>query len=345
MGKPRNDGVWRPRVDDRLVNDVLMSGLMLPTLLVAHELKLFPLLTERPRTLDELCQELGVPRRSLRAVLRVCASRGLVSVQDGRHALTPEAEEYLLESSPASYSDYLNFLKSTSSLLTFDSVKQAVLAGVPQAYGGGTDIFKTHEEQAEQARSFTRMMHGHSVGPASAWPDHLELSGHHHLLDIGGGSGAHSIGAAQRWPHLRATVLDLPTVCDVAREYITQAGLQERVKTLAADMWQDPLPKADLHFYAEIFHDWPPEKCLRLARRSFESLEPGGRIIVHEMLYDEEQQVPYPAAAYTVGMLLWTEGQQFTAPELKTLLTEAGFVKVEVKPTFGYWSIVTGLKP
>ncbi|HYH98018.1 methyltransferase [Hyalangium sp.] len=345
MGSDSLEGSWRPRVDDRLVNEVLMSALTLPTLLVAHELKLFPLLAERPRTLEELRQELNIERRPLRAVLRLCASRGLVSIQDGRYALTPEAEEYLLESSPASYSDYLNLLKATSPLLTFESVKAAVLSNAPQAYGGGTDIFKTHEEQAEQARSFTRMMHGHSVGPASAWPDHLDLSGHHHMLDIGGGSGAHSIGAARRWPHLRATVLDLPTVCDVAREYLTQAGLRERVGTLAADMWQDSLPKADLHFYSEIFHDWPPEKCLLLARRSFESLEPGGRIVVHEMLYDEEKQLPYPAAAYTVGMLLWTEGQQFTGPELSALLTQAGFVDIELKPTFGYWSIATGRKP
>jgi len=27
------------------------------------------------------------------------------------------------------------------------------------------------------------------------------------------------------------------------------------------------------------------------------------------------------------------------------MLTEAGFIDVEVKPTFGYWSIVTGRKP
>jgi hypothetical protein len=27
------------------------------------------------------------------------------------------------------------------------------------------------------------------------------------------------------------------------------------------------------------------------------------------------------------------------------MLTEAGFRRIEVKPTFGYWSVVTGVKP
>jgi hypothetical protein len=44
-------------------------------------------------------------------------------------------------------------------------------------------------------------------------------------------------------------------------------------------------------------------------------------------------------------MLLWTEGQQYSGVELSAMLTEAGFTDIEVKPTFGYWSIVTGRKP
>jgi hypothetical protein len=44
-------------------------------------------------------------------------------------------------------------------------------------------------------------------------------------------------------------------------------------------------------------------------------------------------------------MLLWTEGKQYSGSELAAMLVEAGFTDVEVKPTFGYWGIVTGRKP
>jgi hypothetical protein len=50
-------------------------------------------------------------------------------------------------------------------------------------------------------------------------------------------------------------------------------------------------------------------------------------------------------AAFSIAMLPWTEGEQYSGRELSTMLTEAGYTDIEVKPTWGYWSIVTGRKP
>jgi hypothetical protein len=50
-------------------------------------------------------------------------------------------------------------------------------------------------------------------------------------------------------------------------------------------------------------------------------------------------------AAFHITMLLWVTGQQFSGPELKQMLQDAGFTNIEVKPSFGPWSIVTGVKP
>jgi hypothetical protein len=114
------------------------------------------------------------------------------------------------------------------------------------------------------------------------------------MLDVGGGSGVHSIGAALRWPALQAVILDLASVCEVAEEYIASSGLQDRIGTRAFDIWIDPFPKADLHFYSDLFHDFTSGKCLALARKSFADLEAGGRIIVHEMQMTAGKLVPLP---------------------------------------------------
>jgi hypothetical protein len=44
-------------------------------------------------------------------------------------------------------------------------------------------------------------------------------------------------------------------------------------------------------------------------------------------------------------MMVWTTGRQFTGKEMVTMLRDGGFGKVQVKRTFGDWSIVTGVKP
>ena len=166
------------------------------------------------------------------------------------------------------------------------------------------------------------------------------------MLDVGGGSGAHSLGAVTRWPHLRAVVLDLPPVCEVAREFIAKEGLQDRIETRSGDIFEDPFPEAELHFYSNIYHDWSPEKGAFLTRKSFESLPPGGRIVVHETLLDDDKAGPLAAAGYSVAMILWSaDGGQYSGPELCEMLAGAGFGQIETKPTFGYYSIVTGIKP
>jgi ubiquinone/menaquinone biosynthesis C-methylase UbiE len=178
-----------------------------------------------------------------------------------------------------------------------------------------------------------------------AWPKVVDLSGHRLMLDIGGGSGVHAMSAVRRWPALQALVLDLLPVCEVATEYIAREGLQDRVTTHVGNMWKDPFPSADVHFYSWIYHDWPPEKGRFLTEKSFRSLSSGGRIIVHELLLNDEKTGPAAVAAYSLIMLLFTEGQEYSGRELAAMLREAGFVGIEVKPTFGYFSIVTGHKP
>ena len=188
-------------------------------------------------------------------------------------------------------------------------------------------------------------MHSISMAPAMAWPRATDLSKCKVMLDVAGGSGAHCIGAVTRWPKLSAIVFDIAPVCEVANEIAQQAGLQDRISTHIGDMWNDPFPPADIHFYSYIYHDWPPDKCRTLSHKSFESLNSGGRLIVHEVLYNKDKTGPFAAAAYTMIMLGWTTGRQYSGRELSEMLREAGFKDIRVKPTFGYLSIVTGVKP
>ena len=71
---------------------------------------------------------------------------------------------------------------------------------------------------------------------------------------------------------------------------------------------------------------------------------PGGRIVVHEMLFNDERTGPFSVAAFNVDMLVAMPGQQYSGKEISTMLGDAGFCDVEIKPTFGYWSIVVGRK-
>jgi hypothetical protein len=332
----------KPRTDDRPLWDVLSAIWGYPAILVAHEMKLFEILAKRPATPEELCAVLKIARRPVEALVAVCASLGLLALDGGRYSLTAVSEDYLLPSSPTYFGWFFDV--STSIFPAWlRNLRKAVATDRPQGvFGNAQGAFAAWH--GDQAVSFTRAMHSVSIAPALAWPQQINLSRHKVMLDIGGGSGAHSLGALLAWPELHAVILDQKPICEVASEFASRHGLSDRVSMHPADFFKDPFPAADFHFYGMIFHDWPPARCLSLAQKSFASLPAGGRIVVHELVFNDDRTGPFPAAAFNLNMLVTMTGQQYSGPEIAGMLTRAGFGEIQVKPTFGYWSIVTGVK-
>jgi hypothetical protein len=337
---------FRPREDDRPLWDVVMSVAGYPMVLAARQMKLFELLAEKPLTLDEVCAAKHLPRRGAFAVLTLCASLRLVALRDGRYSLTALAEDYLLPSSPTYFGWLYDVWTPLVAVFTPEKLIKAVKTDSPQGpFADPAGAFG--EWYAEQAANFFRAMHSVSVGPSLEWPRRVDLSKNRMLLDVGGGSAVHSIGAVTVWPNLNATIFDKPTVCALAREFAERHGVSDRIATRAGDFFEDPFPSADIHFYSQIFHDWPADKCRLLARRSFENLPPGGRIIVHEVLLNDDLTGPFAAAALNITMLMAAPhgAEQLSGLQIREILEGAGFGSIEVIPSFGYWSIVTGVKP
>ncbi len=344
MPKLARTGLRKPRADDRRLWDVYMGLWGYPAVLVAHELKFFELLADKPLTLDEICRSRQLKPRPAHAILAVCTSLGLIALRNGRYMLSPVAREYLLPSSPLYYGPQLDAWRPIISVWAPDSLREAVLTDKPQGvFADPGGVFAAWH--AEHARAFTLAMHSVSIGPATVWPRKIDLAKNRVMLDIGGGSGAHSIGAVTVRPKLRSIVLDQAPICAIAVEMAQKYGVADRISPHSADFFTDPYPEADLHFYGMIFHDWPPERDQFFARKSFESLPRGGRIVVHEMLFNNDRTGPFPVAAFNVDMLIAMPGQQYSGREISSMLKEAGFAKIQVRRTIGYWSIVTGLKP
>jgi len=333
-----------PDVNHYVLRNIMAGIVGYPAVFVAHQMDLFTLLDKASLTLHEVCSALDTDLRATDALLSVNVSLGLIKKEVEQYRLTPTAELYLLKKSPAYMGGMFDLVLGNSQSITIESLRETMKTGATQVYGGD-DIFESHAEQKEKARKFTLAMHSSSVAPAMHWPDKLDLSRNKCMLDIGGGSGAHTLGALQRWSDLKGVVYDLPPVCEVALEIALQNNLQNRFSTCPGDLWKGEFPESDIHFYSQIFHDWPDEKCQFLADKSFKYLKSGGRIIVHEVLYNDDKNGPFVAAAASVGMLLWTEGRQYSGQELSSMLAQAGFVDIEVIPTFSYWSIVTAIKP
>ena len=127
---------------------------------------------------------------------------------------------------------------------------------------------------------------------------------------------------------------------------VVKYGLEDRIRTRAVDMFQDPWPTGyDGVLFGNIFHNWDVASCRVLAQRSFEILEPGGSIFLHEMPLNNTKDGPLTVACFSVAMLLHEKGKQYTFREFEEMLTGVGFIDFRSVPTFGYYHLISATKP
>lgn len=328
-------------MDDKPIWNVISGRIGYCALIVAHEIGLFECLENSAKPLSTLSDLLGLEKRPVEALVLMMANLGFININNGKYDLTECSRQFLLKSSETYFGGMLEL--SNKNNWTCDDLKQSVILNKPQIYDG-KDVFNTHQDVAQRAEKFTNAMHSASMASALNWPDKVDLSEHKTFLDIGGGSGAHIIGVLKKWSHLKAILLDIPNVAKIAEQILSKYEFYDRIKIIADDFWSCSIPQADVHFYSQIFHDWPENKCNKLAKKSFDALPEKGKIIIHEILFSDNKRGPSMASAGNVGMLAWTEGKQYSGPEVSQILDDSGFKCIQVIPTFGYWSLVVGEK-
>lgn len=333
-----------PPVDDAGIWELWLSMYRTPAMAVAMELGVFDALVE-PATADALAARLELDAHATGVLLELLGALGLLTARAGVFELAPLARTYLVAASPFSWGPLLR-----SPLGVVQPVHDALVralrpAPAPAAGGRPVDAWSQGAMDPAMAVRVTRVMHCHSLPAAVAAAASGVFAGARRVLDVGGGSGCFAIALAQRDPSLRATVMELAAVGEVTRTYIADGGVADRVDTCAVDMFREAWPTGyDTILLSNIFHDWDPPRNAELARRAFDALPRGGRIVLHEMLLGEERSSPV-AAAFSMLMLLSTRGRQYRLCELAEVLTGAGFGAPVAHATHVGYSLVVATKP
>jgi hypothetical protein len=343
-----------PSTDDRRIWDLWLSGVQQGAIVAADDAGVFAALAEHPATVEELAARLDFDVRATGILMRLLEALGLLVTRAERFQLTDQARQYLVKSSPLYWGHMMRVAVSEwhrdtalAKLKAKGSASAVGPQGTPEPTGSGrpADGWAAGEIAIGQAEAIAASMHSHSLPAAIGAARNYDFTGVSRILDVGGGSGCFMIAFAQAHPTIAATILELPSMCQAAASYIEAGAVGSRVDTTAMNMFRDPWPKGyDAIFFSNIWHDWNFRTCAWLADRAYEALPRGGRIMLHEMLLDDDGAGPATTAAFSMLMLLATQGQQFTFGEISELLEQAGFRDVETRHTAGYYSITTGYK-
>lgn len=321
----------------RMLNGIWLSQ----TLAVSVELEIFTKIDKGINTIQSMAESLHTAERPMEALLNACLVLELLKRQDGVYSNTELADTFLVRGKPKYYGDFVEML-SKRSFITWRTLKESILANYPQE----ETLDEAFQRDPSFAVLFTKAMHNNAIAPALMLPTLFDFSKCKQILDLGGGSGIYSIMLAKKYPNLNAIVIDFPTVCEVAQEYIQKFAVSSQVSTLSGNFFKIDLPKnVDVVILGQILHSYSVLECKRIIELSRNALVPGGLIIITDFYLNNDKKGPLYPALFALNMIVGSKaGNAYSLGEVTELLHNAGFQNVENKHLLGPISLLSARK-
>jgi len=172
------------------------------------------------------------------------------------------------------------------------------------------------------------------------------FDGIHHLIDIGGGSGAFAIPLALDRPTLQITLVELPRSLPHVREFLAHYKVENRIKLQGLNVHDRPWPlePCDGILFGNFMHFCADDECLSMLQECSRLLPAGGRVLIHEMLWNDDRNGPLVTALWNFWITSISAGRHRTRAEFAQLLAKAGFEEPTVTETGGGFSLLASTR-
>lgn len=302
-------------------------------------LKVFTQLGESSFTAEEMAKDIGSDARATGLLLDALAAMGLLKKACAVYENTEFSRKYLVVGT----TDYLGHI-----ILHHHHILDG-WAQLDQAVMGGGKVAKRSYGEAIERESFLMGMFNLAMMLAPRIAAHFSLSGRRKLLDLGGGPGTYSIHFCLANPELQAVILDRPTTEPFALETVARFNLSERIKFIGGDFNVDPFTGGtyDVAWLSHILHSNSATACQKCLDKTVAALAPGGLLLVHDFILDDNKDGPEFPALFALNMLVGTEGgRSYSRKEIIDMLKRSGLVDIvhHKLDTPNDSSIISGVK-
>ncbi|KAI3915185.1 hypothetical protein MKX01_035444 [Papaver californicum] len=195
---------------------------------------------------------------------------------------------------------------------------------VPFDAAHGTSIFEYACKEPRLNKVFNEGMGAFSVVVFEAVFKYYDgFSGMKELLDVGGGIGTSISKIVSKYPSIHGINFDLPHVISVAPQY-------PGVEHVEGNMFEE-VPKAQNMLLKWILHDYDDERCVKLLKNCWNSLQVCGKVMVIEFVVPDILVNDAESFNALNSDLMMTAlnpgGKERTISEFNYLANAAGFVK------------------
>lgn len=255
---------------------ILMGAARTRLMMSALELGLFnELHTFKPA--EDIADCLGTDPGNTERFLDALAMIDLIEKKDGLYRNLPITQAFLTEGSPRSMGPLFQMIKRRC-IDPLNNLTHLIKEGPA---GESVDWeFAAPGLMAEDTRVSAAWVMGEVGRKVAEIISKLPgFSGFEKLLDLGGGHGVFALYIVGKHPTMKGTVFDRPAVVEVAKEFIHDYGMEERVDIATGDYMSDDIgDDYDLIWASSTLNSakWDMDA---LITKLYRALKPGGYFI------------------------------------------------------------------
>lgn len=303
-------------------------------ILSAIELNIFTILDKKMLYANEIAIKAQANERAIERLLNALVALGFLKKIHGKFYNSEAASQYLVEGKP----EFMGGLFHTNELWkSWGTLTNAVKIG--------TSVYND-DSKDDWTESFIAAMHYRAGKEAKILPLMIDLSNVKKMLDVGGGSGAFSMAFIDKFPQIKATIFDLPSVIPISKKYVESFRHKENIDYLIGNYLKDDIGSGyDLILLSAIVHMQSLEENKLLIEKCYNALNPGGQIIIKDWIMNPDKTSPIGGTLFSINMLVGTEsGDTFTEDEMKFWFSSTEIKRIERKDTSYGWSLMIGYK-
>ena len=330
------------RVDTVRLQTVVKGFWESAALMSGVELGLFTAISRGNDGIESAAGALGIEVGNAERLMTALTAMTLLQRDGDTFTNAPDVERFLVEGSPSYAGPWMLFGKPAwnewgqlTQHLRQPKSDQKIL-------GKYDDNFTV-----ARARDYHAATYSIGLGAARRFHKQVDLSGRKRIMDLGGGSGCYCITAAKTHAHITAVVLDLPSVVVVAREFIAENGVADRVTAEACDFTADALPRdADVAIMASNLPIYSREIIAGVVRRIHDALLDGGEFHLIGEILDDDRRGPIAPALWGLSEAIsGSTGLAHSQSDVIDYFAGAGFRDVSVTEFIpGTLTRITGSK-
>lgn len=279
-------------------NDILFKGVVeFGCFKAALELDLFTHLAEGAKDLDTLSATIEAVPKRLGMLLEALRQIGITGQENGKWTLTDFAKAMFVPNNdrPNLYMTPVAKAMAYTADNFYMNMAEAVKGKLD--YKGET----SYPPQTREENLYFEEIHRRNAYFAiKLLLEEADLGNNRKLVDVGGGIGDISAALCKKYSGLDTTILNLPGAIELVNENAAEKGIAGRLRGAAVDIYRDEYPAADAVMFCRILYSANEELTEMMCTKAFNALEPGGKVLVLDMIVDEKDKPNYDYLSHYV---------------------------------------------